>query len=300
MTTGQVRQVGVVGLGNMGWPMAANLVRADFEVTVADATSGRAEAFAAAVGGQAGDVPVTAQAADVLITMLPTSAHVGVVLAQAREFLRPGAIVMEMSSGLPAATRDFASQLAQGGVHLVDCPVSGGVARAETGELAIMAGGEDSDLEAVRPVLAVIGTSVHRCGGVGAGQAMKALNNLVSAAGLLITNEALLIGQKFGLDPDLMVEVLNASSGMNDSTQRKIRQFVLSRTFDSGFGLDLMAKDLSIAMDIAHASQAVTPFAALGQQLWAAAATLLGPGQDHTAIARFTEAIGGAELRSAG
>jgi 3-hydroxyisobutyrate dehydrogenase len=141
-----------------------------------------------------------------------------------------------------------------------------------------------------------MGTSVHHCGGVGAGQAMKALNNLVSAGGFLIGIEALLIGQKFGLDPALMVDVLNASSGMNNSTQKKFRQFVLSRRFDSGFGLDLMVKDLSIALEVGRDTQTPTPFAALCREMWSSAASMLGPDQDHTAAARLSETLGGAEL----
>jgi 3-hydroxyisobutyrate dehydrogenase len=147
-------------------------------------------------------------------------------------------------------------------------------------------------------VLAALGTSVHHCGGVGAGQAMKALNNLVSAGGFLIGIEALLIGQKFGLDPALMVDVLNASSGVNNSTERKFRQFVLSRRFDSGFGLDLMVKDLGIALEVGGGT--ATPFAELCRELWTSAADLLGPGQDHTAVALLSERLAGAELTAGG
>lgn len=284
----------------MGWPMAANLVGAGFEVTVADAMPGRAEAFAADVGGRAGDVATAARDAAFLITMLPSSTHVADVLDQVQDVLSPGAMVIEMSSGYPSATREFAERLSHTGVRLVDCPVSGGVPRAKNGSLAVMAGGDPGDLDTASPVLAVLGRVVHRCGPVGSGQAMKALNNLVSAAGLLITNEALLIGQKFGLDPGVMVDVLNVSTGMNNSTQHKIREFVLSRSFDSGFGLDLMAKDLGIALVIGQESQTATPFAALCQQLWAAASALLGPGHDHTAIALLTERLGHGELISPG
>jgi 3-hydroxyisobutyrate dehydrogenase len=141
-----------------------------------------------------------------------------------------------------------------------------------------------------------MGTTIHRCGPIGAGQAMKALNNLVSAGGFLIGIEALLIGQRFGLDPALMVDVLNASTGMTNSSQKKFKQFVLSRQFNSGFGLDLMAKDLSIALEVGRDTATPTPFAALCRELWSSAATLLGPGQDHTAVARFSEQLAGAAL----
>ena len=156
--------------------------------------------------------------------------------------MRRGCVVIDMTSGVPAVTRSLAERLAAAGVAMIDAPVSGGVARARSGELAIMIGGSDEDVERAEPVLQAMGTSLHRCGGVGAGQATKALNNLVSAAGFLISVEALLIGQQFGLDPEALVNVLNASSGMNNTTKSKIIPFVLSRRFDSGFGLDLMVK----------------------------------------------------------
>ncbi len=296
-TSAPIRRVGFVGIGNMGWPMAANLVRAGFDVTAADAAPGRARAFAAEVGGAAAEsAGAAADGADALVTMLPTSGHVAEVIGQVREVLRAGALVIEMSSGVPGVTQELAAGLAERGAGLIDCPVSGGVARASTGELAIMAGGDAGQLRRAEPALMAMGSSVHHCGGVGAGQAMKALNNLVSAGGFLIGIEALLIGQKFGLDPALMVDVLNSSSGVNNSTQRKFKQFVLSRRFDSGFGLDLMVKDLSIALEVGRDTPA--PFAALCREMWSSAASLLGPGQDHTAAARLSEALGGAELTS--
>jgi 3-hydroxyisobutyrate dehydrogenase len=296
MSTAPIRRVGFVGIGNMGWPMAAKLVRAGFDVMVVDAAAGRAAAFAAEVGGSAADAEDAAAEADAMVTMLPTSDHVADVIARIRARLRPGTLVIEMSSGVPSVTQALAADLAAHGVGLVDCPVSGGVARARTGDLAIMAGGAARELLRAERVLAALGTSVHHCGGVGAGQAMKALNNLVSAGGFLIGIEALLIGQKFGLDPALMVDVLNASSGMNNSTERKFKQFVLSRRFDSGFGLDLMVKDLAIALEVGGGTPA--PFAELCRELWISAADLLGPGQDHTAVARLSERLAGTELTS--
>jgi 3-hydroxyisobutyrate dehydrogenase len=296
ISTAPIRRVGFVGIGNMGWPMAANLVRAGFGVRAVDAAAGRAAAFAAEVGGSAADAEDASAEADAMVTMLPTSDHVADVIARIRARLRPGTLVIEMSSGVPSVTRALAADLAAHGVGLVDCPVSGGVARARTGDLAIMAGGAAGELLRAERVLAALGTSVHHCGGVGAGQAMKALNNLVSAGGFLIGIEALLIGQKFGLDPALMVDVLNSSSGMNNSTQRKFKQFVLSRRFDSGFGLDLMVKDLAIALEVGGGTPA--PFAELCRELWTSAADMLGPGQDHTAVARLSERLAGTELTS--
>ncbi len=294
--TAPLRRLGFIGIGNMGWPMAANLLKAGFEVAVADARPGRAAQFAREIGGRAAhDAADAAKGAEAVITILPTSAEVAEVMAAIKPALTPGGLVIEMSSGAPGVTKKLAEELG-GGVALIDCPVSGGVPRARSGELAILAGGAAADLDRAGPVLRAMGTSIHHCGAVGAGQAMKALNNLVSAGGFLIGVEALLIGRKFGLDPTLMVDVLNASTGMNNSTQKKFKQFVLSRRFDAGFGLDLMTKDLSIALEVGRASGTATPFAALCREIWASAAAVLGPGQDHTALARFSEQLAGASL----
>ena len=124
--------------------------------------------------------------------------------------------------------------------------------KAGTGELAIMVGGDKGAADRAGPVLKAMGTSITWAGPVGCGQAMKALNNLVSAGGFLIGVEALLVGKKFGLDPAVMVDILNASTGMNNSTKAKFKQFVLSGSYQSGFALDLMVKDIGIALDVAN------------------------------------------------
>jgi 3-hydroxyisobutyrate dehydrogenase len=292
-----IKRVCFVGIGNMGWPMAARLVRAGFEVGVTDAVAGRAKAFVEEVGGRAVvSLSHATKEANVVITMLPTSAHVVSVVDEILPSLSSGKILVDMSSGAPAVTQKIAKDLAAIGVPVVDAPVSGGVSRAVTGELAIMTGGEAAALDRVDPLLRAMGTTIHRIGPVGAGQAMKALNNLVSAGGFLMAVEALVIGQQFGLDPSVMTDVLNASTGMNNSTQKKLKQFVLSRKFDSGFGLDLMVKDLSIALEVGRDGSVPTPFSALCREMWASAASMLGKGQDHTAIAKLSEALAGVTL----
>jgi 3-hydroxyisobutyrate dehydrogenase len=297
MSADAVKRVCFVGIGNMGWPMAARLVRAGFEVAVTDAVAGRATAFVDQVGGKAvASLAEATKEADVVVTMLPTSVHVVSVVDEILPSLSSGKILLDMSSGAPAATQKIAGDLGAIGVSVVDAPVSGGVSRAVTGELAIMTGGEAAALDRIDPLLRAMGTTIHRIGPVGAGQAMKALNNLVSAGGFLMAVEALVIGQQFGLDPSVMTDVLNASTGMNNSTQKKLKQFVLSRRFDSGFSLDLMVKDLSIALEVGRNGSAPTPFSALCREMWASAASMLGKGQDHTAIAKLSEALAGVTL----
>src|SRR5690606_244242 len=223
-------RIGFIGVGSMGWPMADCLLKAGFEVTAFDAAPGQADRFAKEVGGQAAaSCRDLATQSDGIITMLPTSAIVEQVRPGdqgALKGLKPGTVIVEMSSGVPAHTQQLAKQVEQAGGELVDAPVSGGVPRARTGELAIMFGGDAATLERLRPVMQAMGSSLLHTGAVGSAHAMKALNNLVSAGGFLIGVEAMLIGQQFGLDPDVIVDVLNASTGMNNSTQKKFKQFV--------------------------------------------------------------------------
>ena len=293
--------VGFVGIGNMGWPMAASLIRAGYTVQVADTRRAQADNVVQQVGGYAADsLAALGAACDVVITMLPASTQVADVIADGADTLlaglKPGSLLIDMTSGQPGVTRALAERVAAAGSRMIDAPVSGGVSRAKTAQLAIMVGGDPDAIAQARPVLEAIGSSILPCGAVGAGQAMKALNNLVSAGGFLIGIEALLIGQKFGLDPGLMTDVLNVSTGMNNATQKKFRQFVLSRGFDSGFSLDLMVKDLSIATGIGKDVGTPAPFAALCREMWASALASLGPGQDHTAVAKFSELLAGLEL----
>jgi 3-hydroxyisobutyrate dehydrogenase len=292
-----LKRIAFAGIGNMGWPMAANLVKAGFDVTVCDVAPGRAASFATETGAKAAATPAeAASGADCVVMIVPTSKQVGEAVEAMLPSLKPGMLVIDMTSGQPGRTREIAAMLAGHDVAMIDCPVSGGVPRAKSGQLAIMVGGPAAEIDRAEPVLKAMGTSIYRCGEIGAGQAMKALNNLVSAGGYLIGVEALLIGQRFGLDPTTMVDVLNASSGMNNSTQKKFKEYVLSRRFDAGFGLDLMVKDLSIALEVGRETTTPAPFSALCREMWLAAATSLGPGVDHTALAKMLEQMTGTVL----
>lgn len=292
-----VRRVALVGLGNMGDPIAANLVSAGFDVVGVDAVPGRAAQWAARTGGShAAAAADAARGADAVVTILPTSEHVAAVVADVVPVLDAGAVLVDMTSGVPAVTRRLAGDLAARGVALVDVAVSGGVSRAADATIALMAGGDDVALDRVQPLLDAVGRATFRCGGVGTGQAMKSLNNLVSAGGLLVAVEALLVGATAGLDPATMVDVLNESTGMNNATKVKLKQFVLSRSYGSGFGLDLMVKDLGIALGLADAGELDVPLSQALVSLWRDASERLGPGRDHTEIARYSEQVAGVEL----
>ncbi len=287
--------IGVVGLGKMGQPMASRLGAAGYPLILMDTDRGQAQSLAKTLGAQIGrNGKALAEQVNIIITILPNSDVVRVVLEGSEGLLaglQPDAIIVDMTSGVPSATKSFAQMAARAGGHLVDAPVSGGVPRAKTGELSIMFGGDQVLLDRVQSVLGCMGTAIERIGDVGSAHAMKALNNLVSAGGFLIGIEALMIGKRFGLSPAKMVDVLNASTGMNNSTQKKFKQYVLSGRFDAGFGLDLMVKDLGIALGLAHETQTPAAFSGLCYELWAASAQMLGPGQDHTAVAKLVQTL---------
>jgi 3-hydroxyisobutyrate dehydrogenase len=299
MTTQARPRVGFVGIGAMGVPMAACLVKAGYPLTVFDTREKQVTDFVSAHGGSGAASPAAlAAASDVVVMILPNSAIVGDVLfgaAGMASALRPGTVVIDMTSGIPAVTVSLSERLAQQNVVMFDAPVSGGVPRAVTGKLTIMAGGNAKDIDAAMPILEAMG-SVIRTGAIGTGHAMKALNNLVSSGGFLIGIEALLIGSRFGIDPETMVDILNVSTGMNNSTQKKFKQYVLSRKFDSGFALGLMVKDLSIALGIARDHDVNAPFSGLCRDLWAGASAMLGPQADHTAVALLSEKLAGREI----
>ena len=290
-------QVGLVGVGNMGAPMARCIARTGTPVMLYDTRPETVAPLTAETNlfSAAPDLATLGRACRTVITMLPDSKIVrraaigddgtsgfGAALAQ-------GSIVVDMSSSYPLDTVRLGEELAGRGIALVDAPVSGGVPRAVTGQLAIMAGGTAADIDRVETLLKAMGT-VHRTGRLGSGHAMKALNNYVSAAGLVATSEALAVGESFGLDPRQMVEILNASSGRNNTTENKAERYMLSGTFNSGFALALMDKDVGMARRLADEIAVPAEELAFVSGLLTRALADLGPGADHTAVHQWVAA----------
>ena len=299
-------RIGIIGLGKMGAPMARNLKRAGFHVALNDIDMTLARALAQEIGGDAFErLPEMAQACRVVITMVPDGRIVReVVLGRAGNpesglaaGFAKGSVLIDMSSSAPVGTKQLGNELAARGIDMLDAPVSGGVRRAVPAQLAIMIGGKPELIERCRPVLSALGSQLFIAGSLGAGHAIKCLNNYVSAAGLLAAAEGLVAAQRFGLDPKVALEVLNASTGKNNSTENKFAQFVYSRSFGSGFSLGLMAKDLRTALELAAAVKAPMPLGEHCVPLWNDAEAALGAGADHTEIVRVLEKITGTELR---
>jgi len=285
-------RVGFVGIGNMGAPMAGHLVKAGWRVSAYDIDPAKVRAFVQGHGGTAAEsLAELGRNADVVITMLPDGRVVrAVTLGDGQSDclasgLARGAVVIDMSSSSPVGTRALGAELEKRGISLLDAPVSGGVRGAEAATLAIMVGGDPALAERCAPLLVPMGRRFY-AGRLGSGHAVKVLNNYVSAAGLAAAGEALIIGARFGVDPKVMLDIVNASSGRNNSTENKFVQFILNRKFNSGFALGLMAKDLALAMEVAKAVDVPAELGRACLDLWQEAERSLGGGADHTEIVR--------------
>jgi 3-hydroxyisobutyrate dehydrogenase len=221
--------------------------------------------------------------------MLPDSTVVEQVLVGdgLLHALRDNALIVDMSSSEPASTQRLAESAMETGVHLIDAPVSGGVLKAVDGTLTIRAGGSDELLERARPLLELMGSNVLHVGPVGAGHALKALNNLLSATTLVATTEALVAGRRFGLDPRVMLAAINGSSGRSWSSEFKLPEYVLSGRYADGFDLRLMVKDLETAVALAHATGTHCRLGELTARIWGEAAQNLPENAAHTEIARW-------------
>jgi 3-hydroxyisobutyrate dehydrogenase len=283
--------VGFVGLGRMGDPMVRRVAAGGVAVRGYDAAAGATEGLAGVVTA-VDSAAAAAAGAPVEILMLPDSDVVEkVVDGGLLDALGDGALLVDMSSSEPLRTRALARRVAERGVTLVDAPVSGGVSGARAGTLTIMVGGPADAAATLTPLLSLMGR-VRHVGDVGAGHALKALNNLMSAAHLLASSEAILAGERFGLDPAVMLDAVNGSSGRSGSTENKWPNYVLPETYDSGFTAGLMVKDIRIALGLAEATGAPSQLTARTVELWGRAVEQLGPGADHTEIVRWLRRAG--------
>ena len=280
-------KVGFIGIGNMGWPMATNILKAGHDVTVYDSDPARCAGFVATQAGKAASAPADLKNVDYLVTMLPTGAIVRSVLLDPNggvaRHLAPGTLVIDMSSSEPTGTRALGAELSKHQVVLVDAPVSGAVPRAKTGTLTIMMGGDDAAaMERAKPVLLCMGNRVFETGGLGTGHAMKALNNFVAAACYSAAAEALLVGRRFGLDEHRILDIINVSTGRNFNTEVVMKEHVVDRKFATGFALGLLAKDVKIAADLAREVKLDAPMTRLVSERYALARETLGASRDNS------------------
>jgi 3-hydroxyisobutyrate dehydrogenase-like beta-hydroxyacid dehydrogenase len=295
--------VGFVGLGHAGWPMSENLLAAGYRVIVRDSDPERERRFAAehgcdSCGGDSGRLAD----ADVVITMLPNGEVVRDVLLGEQGIarrLRRGTVIVDTSSSDPQRTRELGAELAEMGLTLLDSPVTrpepGGT---NTRRITFMVAGDDAEaIDRVVPLLEAMAERVFRVGGLGCGHAMKTLNNYVACSGLVAGLDAMIAGQRFGLDVETMLDVFNVGTARNFSTAHVLLNESMSRNYGTGFGLALMVKDLGIANGLFDASGFQAPMPAIVRQLLADALAGLDDAEaDHAAALEYWERRGDVTL----
>jgi 3-hydroxyisobutyrate dehydrogenase len=279
-------KVAFIGVGNMGKPMAANIVKGGHQVTVLDSEPGLAAQVAADIGATAcariGELPQV----DVIVTMLPDGKVVqsvalgkdGIASVAAR-----GTVILDMSSSQPLITRETGAALLPKGITLIDAPVSGGVERAITGALTIMIGADDPDaLARAKPVLSCVGSTFFEVGKLGSGHAAKALNNILGAGNYALMAEALIVAERYGINPETLVDIVNVSTGQSFISTVVMKKFVVPQTYDTGFKVGLLAKDAGIAAELSANLGCDTPLMRLTDQRWALARDTLGANEDNS------------------
>ncbi len=294
-------KIGFIGLGVMGKSMALNVLKAGYELTVYDVVRENVDALVQA-GAQKGDSPEeVAKQSDVVMTSLPNSAIVeSVVLGEQGVLsgLRENGIIVDLSSITPKTIRKISSMAKEKNISVIDAPVSGGAEGAAKGTLTIMAGGDKKVIEKVMPLLESVGKDIKHVGDVGAGDTIKAVNNLLLGINMVATAEALVLGKKAGLDPDIMFDIISKSSGGSYALTAKYEKYISKGHFDPGFMVDLMYKDLQLAIDTAKDLQYPLICGTLSQQMFEAArAEGLGD-RDISSVIQLFEKWGKTEVRS--
>lgn len=297
--------VAFLGLGAIGRPMAARLAAApDISLAVWNRTTDRARTFAAETGARHAATPAdAARGADVAITCFPVSADVDAVLDESDGLLAGlarGALLVDCTSGDPATSRRIAARLAERGIGFLDAPVSGGTIGAEQGTLTVMVGGDAALLERARPVLEAFGKKIVHCGAVGAGDALKAVNNALLAIHVWSTAEGLAALAKAGVAADVALDVINSSSGRSNASMNLFPERVLTRAFPRTFRLALLDKDIGIAAGVAREQKVPAPLLQLTADLFRIAHNTLGEEADHVEAAKIVEQWAGVEIGTSG
>ncbi len=292
--------VAFMGLGAIGAPMARHLGRPPFELTVWNRTRAKAESFARENAARVAATPAAAaEVSDFVITCLPTSNEVEALLEGSDGILagiRRGATLVDCTSGDPVQSRRIAARLADVGVSFIDAPVSGGVSGAERGTLTVMCGGDRDVFEQTRPVLESFGEKIVLCGPVGAGHALKAVNNMLLAINIWSAGEGLAALARAGVDIPAALGVINASSGRSNVTENLITERVVTRAFPRTFRLALLDKDAAIAASVARDNKVQSPLMQLTSELYRVAHAELGEEADHVEVVKLIEKWAGVEI----
>ncbi|MFG6147532.1 NAD(P)-dependent oxidoreductase [Halobacillus sp. B23F22_1] len=293
-------RVGIIGLGNMGGRIAKRLLTEGFEVGLFDVNETTVRQLVD-MGGKSFSTPgELAEEFQYIITILPNVSIVKETLLGEKGLLNrltEKSLLIEMTSSEPSVTKELNDIMTTNHLRMIDAPVSGGIQKAENGSLAIMVGGKTQDVQEVYPLLQSIGENITHVGEVGSGHTMKALNNLISATTLAATGEAIALGVKLGLDPNRMLDVVNSSTGRSFSSEYKLPNQVLTRDFEVGFTLDLMVKDLKIALGMAEEEKVPMMITGASYQLWKQAWSKGRGPRDHTEIIQHIEEMIDIEIK---
>ena len=277
--------VGFIGLGNMGNPMAVNVLKNGFPMTVFDTNPQTMENLVHAGAKAAASAKQVVERAEVILTSLPGSPEVeGLYLGEGGlvELARPGSVLVDLSSVLPSTPRKLELRAKARGVHFLEAPVSGGVTGARAASLAVMCGGDAAVLERVRPILRSIGPNIYHVGAVGSGNTLKAINNMMASVNALAMMEGLVLGLKAGLDLHTMAEIVKASSG-NSNALARVERALIPRNFEPGFKVQLMNKDLDTFNTIARELHVPVSFSNVAQR-YQQAALAAGLGENDTSV----------------
>jgi 3-hydroxyisobutyrate dehydrogenase len=294
-------KIAFIGLGDIGEPMASHLARDPFDLVIWNRTQGKADEFAGKHKARVASSPADAvRDAEVVITCLPSSVEVEAVLHGENgmlDALRRGSVLIDCTSGDPPTSRSIAAELGGRGVEFIDAPVSGGTTAAKSGTLTVMWGGEITVFERVRSVFEAFGKKIVHAGPVGAGDALKAVNNALLAVHIISAAEGLAVLVKAGVDPKVALDVINASSGRSNSSENLIPQRVLTRAFPRTFRLALLEKDIGIAAVMAEDLHAKTPLISLTAERFHEARAKLGEQADHVEAVKLVEEENGVEIK---
>ncbi|MFA6264211.1 MAG: NAD(P)-dependent oxidoreductase [Pseudolabrys sp.] len=298
MTEGQV--LGFIGIGRMGAPMAGRLIDAGYSLCIYDANPEATKPLVARGAKLARSAAEVASAAEIVFLSLPTPPVVQSVVLGPNGVGQGNAVktVVDLSTTGPSAAKIIAQALSDRQIGWIDAPVSGGVPGAEKGTLAVMVSGPKATAEAIDPILKVFGKTFFTGEKPGLAQVAKLGNNLLAAAALVVSSEALAMGVKAGLDPQVMIDIINAGSGRNSATQDKFPKAILTGTFDYGFATALSYKDVRLCVDEAEALGVPMVAGAIIRQMLAVTNAKFGPDSDFTSIAKVVEEWAGVEIRS--
>ena len=296
-------KIGFIGLGRMGKHMATNVVKAGFETYVNDLVPELVDQLVALGAKKCATNQELAGSVDVDFTMLPNGAIVESVMCGPQGVLaacKPGTIIVDMSSVAPATTQKMAEIAAKTGVKYIDAPVSGGTAGAEAGTLTIMVGAEKETFDRVEPVLQAIGKRIYHIGGVGMGDAMKIVNNMLLGANMASLAEALVLGAKCGLDADTMYDIISTSSGNSYALTAKMKKFIMADNYEPGFAMDVQYKDLTLAQEASRATRTPIPMANTCISIYEQARAAGHGGEDMSAVIKVWEDLTGAKITGTG